>query len=185
MLHESIVAVPRRRAALLILLALHLLPLPAAAQEVPKIKPSQHATVSQRIADTTITLEYNRPVARGRELFGALVPYGKIWCPCADDATTIELTTAVKIDGRELAAGKYSVWTVPNADTWTVIFNRRAATWHTRYPEGQDALRLEVAPRTGPHMETLAFYFPVVEGKKAELVLHWGTTVVPLMVEVP
>lgn len=157
----------------------------AAAQDAPKIKPSQHGSVSQRIADTTVTLAYNRPVARGRELFGTLVPYGKIWCPCADDATTIELSAAVKIDGHELAAGKYSVWTVPTDGKWTIIFNRQAATWHTKYPEGQDALRLEVTPRTGAHMETMAFYFPVVEGKKAELVLHWGTTVVPLVIEVP
>jgi Protein of unknown function (DUF2911) len=156
-----------------------------AAQEAPKIKPSQHGSVSQRIADTTIALEYNRPVARGRELFGALVPYGKIWCPCADDATTIELSTSVKIDGHDLAAGKYSVWTIPNDGKWTVIFNRRAATWHTRYPDGQDALRLEVATRQGSHMETLAFYFPAVDGKKAELVFHWGTTIVPLAIEVP
>jgi hypothetical protein len=168
-----------------ILLVLVLVPLPAVAQDPPKIKPSQHGSVSQRIAETTITLEYNRPVARGRAIFGALVPYGKIWCPCADDATTIELTTAVKIDGQELAAGKYSVWTVPNADKWTLIFNRRADVWHTRYPDGQDALRLEVTPRAGAHMETLAFYFPAVDGKKAELVLHWGTTVVPLGIDVP
>ncbi len=156
-----------------------------AAQEAPKIKPSQHGSVSQRVADTTIALEYNRPVARGRDLFGALVPYGKIWCPCADDATTIELSTGVKIDGQDLAAGKYSVWTIPNDGKWTVIFNRRAATWHTRYPDGQDALRLEVATRQGSHMETLAFYFPAVDGKKAELVFHWGTTIVPLSIEVP
>lgn len=162
-----------------------LVPGATVAQEAPKIKPSQHGTVSQRVADTTITLEYNRPVARGRELFGALVPYGKIWCPGADDATTIELSAAVKIDGHELAAGKYSVWTLPNEGKWTVIFNRRAATWHTKYPEGQDALRLDVTPRAGAHMETLAFYFPMVDGKKAELVLHWGTTVVPLLIEVP
>jgi hypothetical protein len=155
------------------------------AQEPPKIKPSQHGTVSQRIADTTVTLAYNRPVARGRTLFGALVPYGKIWCPCADDATAIEVSTAVTINGQELPAGKYSLWTVPNEGRWTVIFNRRADVWHTRYPEGQDALRLEVTPRTGAHMETLAFYFPAVDGKKAELVLHWGTTVVPLALEVP
>ena len=77
------------------------------------------------------------------------------------------------------------MWTVPNADKWSVVFSRRAATWHTRYPEGQDALRLEVVPRQGSHMESLAFYFPVVDGKKAELVLHWGTTVVPLTLEVP
>jgi hypothetical protein len=155
------------------------------AQEPPKIKPSQHGTVSQRVADTTIALEYNRPVARGRELFGALVPYGRIWCPCADDATTIELSTSVKINGQDLAAGKYSVWTIPNDGKWTVIFNRRAAAWHTRYPDGQDALRLDVATRQGAHMETLAFYFPAVDGKKAELVFHWGTTIVPLAIEVP
>jgi hypothetical protein len=168
-----------------LMLVLVLVPLAAPAQDAPKIKPSQHGSVSQRIADTTITIEYNRPVARGRAIFGALVPYGRIWCPCADDATTIELTTAVKIDGLELAAGKYSVWTVPNADKWTVIFSRRADVWHTRYPDGQDALRLEVTPRTGGHMETMAFYFPAVDGKKAELVFHWGTTVVPLSIEVP
>jgi Protein of unknown function (DUF2911) len=167
------------------ILVLGLIPFFATAQEAPKVKPSQHGTVSQRIADTTISLEYNRPVARGRELFGALVSYGKIWCPCADDATTIELTTAVKIDGQELGAGKYSVFTIPNEGKWTVIFNRQSATWHTRYPEGQDALRLEVPTRPGPHMETLAFYFPKVDGKKTELVFHWGTTVVPLSIEVP
>ena len=167
------------------LLILGLAALPAAAQDAPKIKPSQHGTVSQRIADTTITLEYNRPVARGRELFGSLVPYGKVWCPCADDATTIELTTGVKINGHELAAGKYSVWTVPNEAKWTVIFSRKTDAWHNRYPEGQDVLRFDVATRPGGHMETLAFYFPMVDGKKAELVFHWGTTVVPLSIDVP
>jgi hypothetical protein len=163
-----------------------LLPAALASQQKPQgPRPSQHGSVSQRIADTTITLEYNRPVARGRDLFGSLVPYGRIWCPGADDATTIEVTTALKINGQDLPAGKYSVWTEPNAEKWVVIFNRSAAAWHTRYPAGQDALRVDVAPRTGSHMETLAFYFPVVDGKKGELVLHWGTTIVPLGIEVP
>jgi hypothetical protein len=151
----------------------------------PGPKPSQHGSVSQRINDTTITVEYNRPVARGRELFGRLVPYGRIWCPCADDATTVELSTAVKIDGQDLPAGKYSLWTEPQAEQWTVIFNKNSATWHTRYPEGQDALRVQVKPRSGHYMETLAFYFPAVDGRKGELVLHWGTVVVPLTIEVP
>jgi hypothetical protein len=65
------------------------------------------------------------------------------------------------------------------------MFSKNAGAWHTRYPEGQDALRLQVTPRTGSHMETLAFYFPVVDGRKGELVLHWGTVVVPLAIEVP
>src|SRR5262245_37628305 len=155
------------------------------AQEPPRIKPSQHGSVSQRIADTTVTVEYNRPVARGRELFGRLVPYGRIWCPCADDATTVELSTAVTVEGKELPAGRYSLWTEPEAERWTVIFNKSANAWHTRYPEGHDALRIQVTPRTGSHMETMAFYFPVVDGKKAELALHWGTVVVPMKIEVP
>jgi len=156
-----------------------------AQQEAPKVKPSQHGSVSQRIADTTITLEYNRPVARGRELFGKLVPYGRVWCPGADDCTTIELSTKVTVEGQELPAGKYSVWAEPGPEKWIFIFNKQANVFHTRYPAGQDALRLEVTPRTGSHMETLAFYFPAVDGHKGELALHWGTVVVPIRFEVP
>ena len=151
----------------------------------PKVRLSQRGSVTQRIADTTITIDYSRPVARGRELFGTLVPWGRIWCPGADDATNIELSTAVKIDGQDLPAGKYSVWAEPQPDKWTLIFNRNHAVWHTRYPEGQDALRIHIAPRAGSHIETLAFYFPVVDGRKAELVLHWGTVIVPMTIEVP
>ena len=177
----------RRGLALIVLVAAGVTGHGAVAQEPPAKgpKPSQHGTVSQRVNETTITVVYNRPVARGRELFGKLVPYGRIWCPCADDATTVEVTTDVKVDGTELRAGKYSLWTEPNPERWTVIFNKSHAVWHTRYPEGQDALRLSIAPRTGSHMETLAFYFPAVDGRKAELVLHWGTVIVPLALEVP
>jgi hypothetical protein len=155
----------------------------APAQQGPK--PSQRGTVSQRINDTTITIDYSRPVARGRELFGKLVPYGRVWCPGADDATTIDITTDITVDGQPLPKGKYSVWAEPNAEKWTMIFNRTANVWHTRYPAGQDALRVEIAPRAGWYMETMAFYFPVVEGRKAELVFHWGPVVVPMAIEVP
>ena len=168
-----------------VVLALSLVTAPSAQEPAPKVKPSQHGSVSQRIADTTITLEYNRPVARGRELFGKLVPYGRIWCPCADDATTIEVSTKVMFEGQELPAGKYSVWSEPGPEKWTIIFNKQANVFHTRYPAGQDAIRMELTPRTGSHMETLSFYFPVVDGHRGELVLHWGTTIVPMKFEVP
>jgi hypothetical protein len=156
---------------------------PTSAQQGPK--PSQRGTVSQRINDTAVTIDYSRPVARGRELFGKLVPYGRVWCPGADDATTIDVTTDITVDGHALPKGKYSLWAEPNAEKWVVIFNRVPNVFHTRYPAGQDALRVEVTPRAGQHMETLAFYFPVVEGRKAELVFHWGTVIVPLALEVP
>lgn len=154
-------------------------------QSSPTPRPSQHGSVSQHIADTTITIEYNRPVARGRELFGSLVPWGRVWCPGADTCTSIELTTDVKVAGQALAAGTYSLWAEPGHDHWTIIFNRANPVFHTRYPQAQDALRVQTTPRTGSHMETLAFYFPLVDGKHAELVLHWGTTVVPLEIDVP
>jgi hypothetical protein len=148
-------------------------------------KPSQHGSVSQQVAGTTITIEYNRPVARGRELFGALVPYGRVWCPGADNCTTIQISTDVKINGQALAAGKYSLWAEPQPAKWTLMFNRAQPVFHTKYPQDQDALRVEATPREGSAMETLAFYFPLVDGKRAELVLHWGTVVVPVEIEVP
>jgi hypothetical protein len=147
-------------------------------------KPSQHGSVSQQVANTTITVDYNRPVARGRALFGSLVPWGRVWCPGADNCTTIELSTDVKVNGQALAAGTYSLWAEPRDDRWTVIFNKAHPVFHTRYPADQDVLRVQATPRQGTHVETLTFYFPVVDGAHAELVLHWGTVVVPLSIDV-
>jgi hypothetical protein len=153
----------------------------------PAVKASQHGTVTQKVAGTLITVVYNRPVARGRDLFGALVPYDKVWCPGADYCTTIAVSTDVTIEGQKLPAGTYSVWAKPGASKWTLMINRAQLIFHTSYQTvaDQDLLTLEVTPRTGSHMETLAFYFPVVDGKHAELVLHWGTVVVPLGIDVP
>jgi hypothetical protein len=150
-----------------------------------EIKKSQHATVMQRVARTEIALIYNRPVARGRRLFGGIVPWGQPWNPGADDATTIAVSRDVRVNGAALPAGTYSLWAIPDSARWTVIFSRAADVFHTPYPEGKDALRVAAVPRAGPHMETLGFYFPVVEGARAELVLHWGGTVVPLALVAP
>ena len=155
---------------------------PMAAQEP---RPSQHGSVSQQIAGTLVTIEYNRPVARGRELFGALVRWGRIWNPGADTATSITLSTNVQVNGQTLAAGTYSLWAEPQPDRWTIIFSRAHPVFHVPYPAGKDALRVSATPRSGAPMETLAFYFPVVDGKHAELALHWGTVVVPLQLDVP
>lgn len=151
-----------------------------------EVRRSQAAAVSQRIANTEITVTYSRPVARGRPLFGALVPYDAVWNPGADQATAAAFTREVHINGQPLQAGKYSLWTIPRADVWTVIFSKAADVYHEPYPgEGQDALRLDVRPEKGPHMEVLTFYFPVVEGKDAVLRLHWGEVMVPLSIRVP
>lgn len=151
-----------------------------------KVSKSQEAAVSQRIANTEITITYSRPVARGRNLFGALVPYDQVWNPGADQATAIALTRDVQINEQPLKSGKYSLWAIPRRESWTIIFSRAAEVFHTPYPgENQDALRLEARPGQGPHMEALGFYFPIVEGKDAVLRLHWGNVMVPLAITVP
>jgi hypothetical protein len=151
------------------------------AMQVPK---SQHGTVTQRVGTTDIVVSYNRPVARGRELFGALVPWDRRWHPGADSATTISFSKDVTIDGHALKAGHYSLWTIPEqSKPWTVIFNRGTGGWHTNYPgESQDALRLEVTSETGPYLETLTYYFPMVDADSALLRLQWGTMVIPMMI---
>ena len=141
---------------------------------------SQPAKLSQRIGDAEVTLLYNRPVARGRELFGGLVPFGEIWNPGADEATRIELSHDFEVAGHRLPAGKYSIWAIPGREEWTLAFSRAWDVPHVPYPEGEDALRVALPSRTGPHMEALGFYFPVVEGDSAVLNLHWGTTVLPI-----
>ncbi|MFW6078501.1 MAG: DUF2911 domain-containing protein [Gemmatimonadota bacterium] len=141
---------------------------------------SQPAVVRQRMGATEIAVVHNRPSARGRELFGGLVAYDEIWNPGADEATRIELSRDVFVEDERLPAGRYSIWTIPRPDEWTVIFSRAYDVYHRPYPEGRDALRLDVRPREGPWMESLAFYFPAATRDSAELVLHWGTTVVPL-----
>jgi len=146
---------------------------------------SQHATLSQRIQATEITITYNRPVARGRNLFGGVVAWNHMWHPGADSSTTLSFSKDVSIDGHALAAGRYTLWTIPQESPkpWTVIFSRGVNNWHTQYPgEDQDALRLTVTPETGPHLETLAYYFPMVDADSAVLRLHWGTVVVPMMI---
>lgn len=99
--------------------------------------------------------------------------------------TSIAVSTDVQVNGQELAAGTYLHLGAAGSQQWTLIFDRADPLSHTRYDEAQDALRVTITPREGPHKETLAFSFPAVDGKRAELVLHWGRIVVPLQLEVP
>jgi len=147
-----------------------------------EIRRSQLASVSQMVGQTRIEIIYRRPVARGRELFGALVPYGRVWSPSADTAAIFSATTALDINGSRLPAGRYSMWMLPARDAWTVIFSSAQPVFHLRYSADHDVLRLRVTPHTGDHMETLAFIFPMVDADSAELDLHWGKTVVPVKI---
>ena len=154
-----------------------------AATQIPI---SQHASVSQTIGQTQITIVYNRPSARGRKLFGGIVKWRREWCPGADSATTIAINQDVLVAGQRLAAGKYSIWAAPDTAEWTLIFSRAANVFHVPYPgPAQDVLRIKVKPQTGPYVETLAFYFPEADPERGLLNLHWGETIVQVPIEHP
>lgn len=150
-------------------------------------RPSQAASVSQHIHTTVVSVHYYRPVARGREgLFGQVVPWGETWTPGANRATYVELTGDVLVNGSLLEAGRYSIWVTPTEDAaWPFVFSSEWDMFHQPYPEGTEVLRLDVEPGVGPHMESLAVYFPAVDGYQATLRIHWGETVLPLQLEVP
>jgi hypothetical protein len=150
------------------------------------VRKSQAAAVSQRVANTEITITYSRPVARGRELFGGIVPYGQVWNPGADQATAVVFSRDVTVNGESLGAGKYSIWVIPDPTRWTLIFSRAGDVFHTPYPgETQDALRLEIAPEATSYTEVMSFDFPSVEGKETTLRFRWGNTSVPMAIVVP
>jgi hypothetical protein len=171
--------------ALLLPLVLGLgLPHSARAQVIPF---SQRGEVRQTVGFTDIAVHYGRPVARGRALFPGVVNWDAIWHPGADSASRLTLSRDIELEGNPLPAGEYTFWLIPReSGRWTVIVSRAAHVFHTPYPgEGQDALRFEVAVEQGAHMETLAYYFPLVNRDEAILRIHWGTTIVPLRIKAP
>ncbi len=169
-----------QRSLILIAAVTALTAMPVHAQQA-----SQHGMVSQTVNETVITLEYDRPVARGRELFGNLIEWDAIWTPGANRATWIEFSEPVTFEGHALDAGRYGLWTVPTEDgPWEVIIVGDWDTPHAMFPFDGEVLRTKVAPVEGSHMEVLAFYFPVVAPYQGTLNLHWGTTILPLKIEV-
>jgi hypothetical protein len=148
---------------------------------------SQRGSVTQMVAYTNISVVYGRPVARGRALFGALVPWDSVWHPGADSATRIAFSRDVLIEGKPLRAGEYTLWLIPRATgPWTVIFSRAAHVFHKPYPGARfDVLRVDVTPEQLSQMESFAIYFPMVLRDEAVMRLHWGTTAVPIHIKAP
>lgn len=148
---------------------------------------SQRQRIVQNVALTEIAIEYGRPVARGRELFGKLVPWDTIWHPGADDATKITFQRDVLLEGQALKAGTYSLWFIPRAKSpWTFVVSRAANVAHNAYAgTGQDALRVDIAPETQSHMESMTWHFPMVLRDDGILRFQWGTTSISVKVKAP
>ena len=148
-----------RSAFLFTALVLVTLASPLAAERGDDTKrKSKNGEAHGTVDDVHISVEYGRPNVNGREVWGGLVPYGKVWRTGADEATTISFSADVTIEGKALAAGTYGLFTVPGEESWEVIFNKVANQWGAfRYDEAQDALRVTVTPAESDFVESLTF----------------------------
>lgn len=166
--------------ALLLLIA----PRASTAQGYP---PSQRGSVTQNVAYTHFSVVYGRPAARGRALFGSLVPWDQIWHPGADSATRITFDHDILVEGKALRAGEYTLWLIPRESApWTLIFNRAAHVFHKPYPgEQYEVLRVELKPEQVSQVESVTIDFPSVLRDEAVLRLHWGTTAVSAHIKAP
>lgn len=86
-------------------------------------------TVAFKLNDLKLNVFYNRPSKRNRDIFGGLVPYNQVWRTGANEATTFETNTNLKIGNQMLPAGKYTLWTIPNDTLWQVMFNSKQYPW--------------------------------------------------------
>lgn len=172
---------------LVAILSIGLLGAVSAADAQAQARASERAMVSQTIDGTTLTIEYSRPRARGRDdLFGGVVHWGEVWTPGANYATTLEANKPLKLDGHDIPAGKYSVWMVVNQDDWEFVLDPQVVRFHTDHPKETDAqIRFPIrAVEAAAHEEALTWSFPGVRPDGATLSMHWGNTAVPLDVRV-
>src|SRR5256885_3429416 len=147
---------------------------------------SQAAEVKQRIALTDITINYHRPLVKGRKIWGALVPYGKVWRAGANENTTIEFSDPVSVEGKPLDKGTYGLHMIPNADSCTVIFSKTNTGWGSySYDQKEDALRVDVKPKPlAQSEEALEFEFEDLKPTSTAVTLKWEKLGIPFTVAV-
>lgn len=160
-------------------------------------RPSPKASVSQTVGtDTVITIAFGRPGVKGRKIWGELVPFGLApgnryskdqpfpWRAGANENTTIEFSADVKIEGNDLAAGKYGIHMIPSEKDWVIIFSKDNAGWGSfAYNKDNDALRVTVTPKEAAFQEWMSFGFDGMAGTTATIFLHWEKLQVPFKVE--
>jgi Protein of unknown function (DUF2911)/Tetratricopeptide repeat len=146
---------------------------------------SQHALVTQRIGITDITINYHRPLANGRQVWGKLVPYGQVWRAGANENTTITFTDPVMIEGKPLDKGTYGLHMIPGENEWTVIFSKNSTAWGSfTYKQEEDALRVTVKPQATDAHDALSYDFDEVKPASTVVTMRWDKVAVPFKVGV-
>ena len=176
-------------------------------------RPSQMASVMQRIGVTDVTITYSRPGIKGRKIWGGplpeqaakikgeatlddqnarpkdapIVPWGHVWRSGANEATQFVVTDDVLINGQKLAAGSYSLHTIPTKDEWTIVFNGNANQWGSfNYDPAKDTLRVKAKPQwLNESTEWLTYSFDPVGEDSAQVNIRWEKISVPFTIKVP
>jgi hypothetical protein len=172
----------------------------AAFAQLTLPRESQRQEVSQTVGDTKITYSYHRPNVKGRIIWGCqtndvlpkggvtypcLVPYGQVWRTGANEATVIEFSNDVTINGQKLAKGKYSLHTIPGANEWTIIFNKNWGQWGSfTYDAKDDALRVTAKPTASDFHETMSIEIENVKANSADIFVRWEKVAVPFTVDI-
>jgi len=148
------------------------------AQADKAARPSPAAKATCTLADgKTITVDYSSPRAKGRKIYGGLVPYGEVWRTGANEATTFVTTADVMVGGTHVPAGSYTVFTIPNKDKWTLVISKKTGEWGTNYPGPEnDLARIEMKVSALPAAaENFTIAFDKTSGGCA-LRMDWETT---------
>lgn len=149
---------------------------------------SPRAVVNQTVGLTDVEINYSRPSAKGRAVFGNLVPFGKIWRTGANENTTISFSDDVIIDGKTLAKGKYSIYTIPKIESWDVIFYKTTDNWGVpaEWNEANVALKTTVKEEAlSKPVETFTIGISGLDSNFAFLEIAWESSYVAVKFEVP
>jgi hypothetical protein len=138
---------------------------------------SPHESTGAMVDGAQLTIVYGRPSMRGRMIFGSLVPYDRVWCPGADEATTLESTRQIQIGSLKIPTGPHTIWILPTPSRWTLVISKESSGFHTRYNSRADLGRVELAKRDlGTPIEQLTFLVAPLASGGGTITMTWEKT---------
>ena len=158
----------------------------ASAQTAIVSRPSPLAIVSARYKDAYFKITYSQPHKRGRQIFGKLVPFGKVWRAGANEATELTITKNIQINGTLLLAGTYSIFAIPEKEKWNIIVNSDLGMWGSyNYNEALDVMRFDVPVQEIPGDVVFEpFTIQLVQRNEvADLLMMWDKTKVSIPIK--
>ena len=183
----------KNQTRILLTLALFFMGISVSLAQLKQPAESPAAQVSQVVGFTKISIDYSSPAVKGRKVFGGIVKYGESWRAGANGQTIIEFSTAVNVGGKNLAAGKYSIFVTPAASgEWTIHLNNKAESIYSYMKDNKideaalaadDAVAVKAAPATVAATERLQYHIYAGNNKVAQVTLAWETAAVSFMVD--